>query len=285
MAATGMPSWAEAEFSGPQWADYQQQIQQLQARDYPGNHFPRPWDLQNLLPDEAATRSGFPIRFVPSEQIPGVAYEEHIYRSGQVSTRPDNWHDLFNALVWSKFPHIKAAMNAAHFEQLRNQRGAGRGKRRDALTLFDECGAVVVSRSETLLQALAGHEWTRAFLKMASDWDQDSRVFICGHAMLEKFLNPYKAMTAHILLVKIEGTEPGVSRSKMMQGIDEFLATKIADKRCLQSSRELSPLPLAGIPGWWQASVQDELFYSDRQVFRPLRTGVRRANILEWEKF
>src|SRR6478609_7172940 len=41
-------------------------------------------------------------------------YELHIADTGEVETRPDNWHDFFNALSWVAFPGSKAAINAQH---------------------------------------------------------------------------------------------------------------------------------------------------------------------------
>jgi hypothetical protein len=46
--------------------------------------------------------SGQRIRFVPP-QDDGKAYECRIWERGEVETRPDNWHDFFNALVWLPF--------------------------------------------------------------------------------------------------------------------------------------------------------------------------------------
>ena len=52
----------------------------------------------------------------------------------------------------------------------------------------------------------------------------------------------------------------------------EFLDRQIADQflagNMLTAPACLSPLPLAGIPGWWPDAVQDDAFYSDLQVFR-----------------
>ena len=57
--------------------------------------------------------SGQRIRFVPP-QDDGKAYECRIWERGEVETRPDNWHDFFNSLVWLSFPHTKNAISAAH---------------------------------------------------------------------------------------------------------------------------------------------------------------------------
>ena len=46
-----------------------------------------------------------PLRFALPESH--VDYELQAYRSGVVSTRPDNWHDAFNALVWLSFQRAK----------------------------------------------------------------------------------------------------------------------------------------------------------------------------------
>ncbi|TGT79046.1 DUF3025 domain-containing protein, partial [Mesorhizobium sp. M8A.F.Ca.ET.161.01.1.1] len=40
----------------------------------------------------------------------GLHYETRIAR-GRIATRADNWHDLFNALVWAAYPQLKRALN------------------------------------------------------------------------------------------------------------------------------------------------------------------------------
>ena len=64
--------------------------------------------------------SGQRIRFVPP-QDDGKAYECRIWERGEVETRPDNWHDFFNALVWLAFPHTKNAISAAHVRGVRDE--------------------------------------------------------------------------------------------------------------------------------------------------------------------
>jgi hypothetical protein len=43
----------------------------------------------------------------------GLVYECRIWETGEVETRPDNWHDFFNALVWLSFPQTKIAVSAS----------------------------------------------------------------------------------------------------------------------------------------------------------------------------
>ncbi len=57
----------------------------------------------------------------------------------------DNLHDFFNGLAWLHFPQAKRCLNelqAAEIDQRRRGRPP-RGPLRDALTLFDENGAVL----------------------------------------------------------------------------------------------------------------------------------------------
>src|SRR6185503_18023178 len=87
------------------------------------------------------SESGKPIRFVPPSSSDPY-YEVHVFETGHVQTRPDNRHDLFNALAWLAFPITKARINAMHAAEIPRE-GGTRGRLRDMLTIFDEGGAIV----------------------------------------------------------------------------------------------------------------------------------------------
>ena len=107
-----MGDWFSAiNSTDPIWAGYIELLGQLK-----GDGFPTAADLNNLLSPDAVNAQGLPVRFVPSSQTPDVNYETHIYSTAQVSTRELSWHDLFNALVWARYPRIKSAINALHFQ-------------------------------------------------------------------------------------------------------------------------------------------------------------------------
>jgi len=240
----------------PYWQDYRELLNQLT-----GDSFPDPWVLNRLLQADSVNESGRAIRFVPACQLPGVAYEKHIHETGEVSTRESSWHDLFNALVWCRLPRLKSAMNAIHFQNLGAEETGQRGRLRDALTLLDESGVIVVSGNEQILDALAKRNWDQVFVECGTHWGATLRVIVCGHALLEKFLNPYKSITAHALLLKMADTSS-------IQNIDEVLANRLVKNKLFSSPVGLSPLPLMGIPGWWNDGAQDADFYADRAVFR-----------------
>lgn len=218
--------------------------------------------LTRLLPPDTANQRGLPIQFVAASGLDVRDYEKHIYETGEVSTREDNWHDLFNALAWCRFPKLKAAMNARHYGELGTERTGRRGRIRDALTLLDESGVIISGTEPDVLRTLAEKDWHSVFVIHRDKWRTGIRVTVCGHAILEKFLDPYKAVTAHALLLQTPG-------KMSVTELDRWLARALLEKKILESPASLSPLPLMGIPGWWQAGEQDKEFYGDHHVFRP----------------
>ena len=254
-----MNCWkSDIDLEHPCWNGYRELLERL-----PGESFPGTETLSAELTQGICSRHGAPIRFQPAASLPGVDYELHIFETGEVSTREQNWHDLFNALVWCRLPRLKVAMNALHYEHLDLSHGGQRGRLRDALTLLDESGIIVAGSNIDLLNALANRDWHAAFVTHRASWAEETRVMVCGHAILEKFLQPYKSITAHALLLH--------TPSVMSRGdIDRLLGSSLSNPRWLQSPAMLSPLPLMGIPGWWGAGEQNRDFYDDQDVFRPL---------------
>jgi len=247
----------------PYWQDYLPFVQQLAGRDFPACD-----QLNALLPDDLNSESGQSIRFMPSNELADEPYEQRIYSTGQISTRPDNWHDLFNAMVWMRFPRIKTAMNTLHYHAWSEQEDGSRGFVRDALTLFDECGVIVFSDDRKMLTALAERRWTDAFLD--ESFRTSVQLAISGHAMLEKYLSPYKSMTAKVLLLHVDTDFLKLPRQQMLVFIDQKIAGQMLDGQLLTKPACLAPLPLAGVPGWWLENEQASGgFYDDLQVFRP----------------
>lgn len=267
------------ELNSPYWQGYAGLLQHLGLGTAKPDRLPAVAGLNSLLDQYVLPKAGKSIRFVPAQHLPAVAYEEHIYRTGEISTREDNWHDLFNALVWARFPCIKAALNDRHFAEIQRGNVTTRGKVRDAITLFDECGVVVIGDREESLWALAERTWQQLFCQDRSDWQQHLRVFVMGHALLEKFLSPYKSLTAQVMVFRDVSGFLQKEDEWQTEQLDQILASQIQAGDRLRSSSELSPLPLMGIPGWWLAEPQDDGFYADEQVFRPPPTGFSPAKI------
>ena len=268
-----IPWFSSIDLQRPFWRDYRTLISGLQIATGNSPDFPTLSQLQATLPDCAGNRSGQSVTLVPGERLSATRYEQRIFLNGEISTRKNNWHDLFNALVWARFPRLKSAMNAVHYQQIGIQQNNRRSRLRDALTLLDECGVIVVSDKRPPLLDLAALDWHAAFRQRAACWLDEIQVFVCGHALLEKFLNPYKSLTAHAVLVRLGSSSAGRPRESLLRAVDRRMAEMLLGGGQFKSPASLSPLPLMGIPGWWPGGLQDDAFYADPEVFR--RPGKR----------
>jgi hypothetical protein len=199
------------------------------------------------------------MHFVPQSALPaGMAYEAFIHAKRQVPTR-DNLHDFFNGLVWLHYPQLKRRMNQLQAQAIALQGvGARRGPVRDALTVFDENGAVLLA-PEALWQALQARQWQRLFVELRPLWRQ-AQLHIVGHALLEQLVQPRKPLTAHVYRSRKpwDGAQP----------VDAWLAQDL-DAEHLEG-KPFTPLPVLGIPGWW-AENENFSFYDDSFVFRSAR--------------
>lgn len=234
----------------------------------------------NALNQQAFTASlqnhrGIALSFVNQTELPeGVAYEAFISSTGKIPTR-DNAHDFFNALVWLSFPNIKRELNAIQAKHIA-QHGINhiRGGIRDAATVFDEnCALLVISDhslGKQLARALQHHEWISLFIDQRIPFIEHTEVFIFGHALMEKLLNPYKSITAHTKIIMAPDHYFSQSKPDRIKWLDLEIAKQLsAEQPQLLDMSWFTPLPILGIPEWWPA--QNFNFYADAQVFRPYK--------------
>lgn len=205
------------------------------------------------------------VRFVAQQDLPvGMAYESFILERAQVPTR-DNLHDFLNALMWLHWPQAKRRMNRLHGAVVHEQGvGARRGPLRDALTVLDENGALLLA-PQALRAALQARQWQQAFVHLRPLWQQ-AQVLVVGHALLEKLVQPRKAITAHILVLPPEQEE--VLHTDGEPVADAALAAALQPAHLC--SKPFFPLPVLGVPGWCAENV-NFCFYDDSSVFRPPR--------------
>lgn len=199
------------------------------------------------------------LRFINQNEslpYPEMGYEERIYEHGMIATRKNNWHDFFNAMVWHRFPNIKIAINAAHYHEVQKQNSSLRSRKRDLLTLFDECG-VIIFANPSVHELIRQHQWKELFIGNKEQWLSGNITMITfGHAMYEKYMQPYIGMTAQALLL------PNTFKSDY----DNQIGKLIANGKMLLCKSELSPLPVLGIPQWHKN--QDDEFYANENYFR-----------------
>ncbi len=242
------------------------------ARRVNGEVWPSLAALRRLVADAGIrTASGLPLRLTPPGNGGGTAipYEVRIHERGELEFRQCNWHDLFNLLVWLTFPRAKAALNARHYAAL-TATGATAGRRgplRDALTLFDESGVIVLSAEGGLLDLIREFRWLQLFWERRTAVIDGMRFLLFGHALCEKALAPYRGMTGHSLLLEVDRDFLGLPLRLQLEQVDDLVARRIAGPQALHHARELSPLPVLGVPGWHEGN-ESAGYYADRDHFR-----------------
>ena len=201
---------------------------------------------------------GAPLAFVRQGELPrDEPYESFIFRTGRCPTR-ENLHDFFNGIVWHSFPLAKARLNQLHAAQIERGAARQRGPVRDAITVFDENGAVLHA-PQAIMNALVARDWRRLFVDLRPLW-KDVSVTVFGHALLEKLVSPRKALTAHVWHL------PCPTRD--LPAADAWLAAQL--EAGVLANKPFTPLPVMGIPNWCEGN-QNFSFYDDSLVFRPGR--------------
>jgi hypothetical protein len=233
-------------------------------------------ELLNALADESGrvvNARGLRVRFVPQAAKPDSeedGFEPRAYLRGEVQVRPFNWHDLFNALVWMTFPTAKAVINARHVEDMQAGGRAKRSPQRDALTLFDEDGVVVLSSDPELLDLVRQFCWKRLFVERREEVREKMRFCVFGHALYQKGLKPFVGMTGKAVLLEAPVALNGTDGPARWRELDRLLSTYLWNRETLTRGSDLAPLPVLGIPGWWPGN-SDPAFYDNTHYFRPGR--------------
>lgn len=211
---------------------------------------------------------GLPIRFVPQADLPAdTPYETFISQTGAVPTR-DNLHDFFNALIWLGFPLIKRQLNSLQAEELARSAGVlpQRGMARDVATIFDENAAIFVTADPELIDALREHRWQDLFIAQRRQFGTGCEVRLFGHALIEKLVSPFKAITAHAWPVVADSRYFSWCEEERRHWLEHAISPALKSDITM---RVYSPLPVLGVPGWHER--QDDDFYGDVTVFRPRR--------------
>ena len=192
-------------------------------------------------------------------------YEPRIYLKKELQTRTENWHDFFNAMIWLNFPKTKTTLNELHFKASTNRpKGSNRSTLENRITQFDECGAVILSSQQHLLDLVEQHQWQSLFIDQQSAFKEDFHCVVFGHAIYEKEINPYIGMTCHCLLLE---NKEMLEKAKTgdYSDLDHYLADQWQNKISLNPVK-FSAFPVLGTPGYW--NNQNEDFYQNKNYFR-----------------
>ena len=196
-------------------------------------------------------------------------FEARTFFCGEVLVRPQNWHDLFNALVWMTFPKSKAVINKLHISTMSAVGGAQRTPKGDALTLFDEDGMIIVSRNKKLLNLIQNFKWYDLFWENRRLVEREMQFIVFGHGLYEKMLRPRVGLTGKGILIFWKGSSD--QSTKALPEIDQILSNHLCDDNNLRHGKVFSPIPLLGVPGWFRGG-DEESFYENKNYFRAGRT-------------
>ncbi|WP_350562147.1 DUF3025 domain-containing protein [Psychrobacter sp. CAL346-MNA-CIBAN-0220] len=218
------------------------------------------------------------LQFVAQDTLPeGEAYESFISSTGNIPTR-DNLHDLFNGSIWLTFPKTKALLNYHHMGQIAVQGIRDiRGRVRDTITVFDENGAILVTSEPQIGEAVINFDWQASLVSPRDNWENlrqpnkeaKAAVYIFGHALLEQLIQPRKPLCAHSVIINVTPDFFTLSLPDRLAYIDNKLAEHMYQLLSQDdiTPRNLSPLPILGVPHFWDDNANPE-FYKDSDVFR-----------------
>ena len=197
-----------------------------------------------------------------NEALGALAYERRV-ALGEVPTR-DLSHDWYNGMVWLAFPKVKLWINAQHLgdasakTQALSASGNGRSRFRDALTLFDESGALLLTTRKDMLFSLMEHNWSGVFSQRDDSWHAQNRLLVFGHGLLDSMPGAHPGLCAKVLPVLV---------ADLTSSTDTLEQMMLDVLKQVREPSNFSPLPVMGVPGWFDLSAQPG-FYENRQVFR-----------------
>jgi hypothetical protein len=210
------------------------------------NRFPTPDELSALYSERTAHLPLAPLRFVAAPKTkpkrpkhqpidPSTLYEGRVIDRGEVPTRLDDWHDLFNALAFVHFPRAKRALHARQYGIIKSRLTPSsvrlpnaRTREQDALSLFDE-GGICVAAPPSLADALheADDDTLRRELARGA-----VRVVPFGHALYEHMVARLPVPLGTLVVVPLSGEV--IASDALLAQLDLALARQLDDPRLFQ---------------------------------------------------
>lgn len=241
------------------------------ARILDGQDWPTLQELEVCLRGLRHPDTGTPLRFAAQDQrllSDGLHYERRIAQQGIIATRPNNWHDLFNALVWASYPKLKLALNRLQVRDLGKGPRGNRTRYQQSLTHVDEAGLLVATEHDFLLDAIDGHDWHGLFAVQRAAWGTHICVHVFGHALFDLARKPHLTLAGKALLFKVPPGFCGLPFHDRAQRLDACAAQAVSEGRLAADPADMPSLPLAGIPGW-RADNEHADFIRHAPCFRP----------------
>jgi hypothetical protein len=206
--------------------------------------WPRLEQLSDLVEEERRRRAPdqAPVRFVPAARPrrrgarPPLAladlYDGRIALGGEVPCLDSSYHDLFNALVWAAFPRSKRALHRRQFQALQASLPAGlerlpnrRTRERDALTLFDEGGSLLLAvasrRGAAERKGLAARPLRHR--------QAPPRAMLFGHALMDHLCFESGPVRSAAMRVVLDADVADATGRELLDAVDRALCQLLLD--------------------------------------------------------
>ena len=195
-------------------------------------------------------------------------YESLVYQQGILLTRPKNWHDFLNILVWLGFPKLKGLINALHYSENQKKYKNNRTPLQNKLTQFDESGLIILTSQSDLIELIYQHRWQAFFCQQKSNVNKNLKCFAFGHSILERLLNPYVGLTAKALIFKVDSEILKLPTIEALSHIDLLCCGYLEQNKMQFQHNKLQPFPLLGMTEIIEKNNDDYIQY--KNYFRPL---------------
>ena len=176
-------------------------------------------------------------------------YDGRISRAGEVPTRERDWHDFFNALCFMTFPRAKRALHRRQFQVLSRRVGPGalrlpiaRTAEQDALTLFDEGGAVIAAEAPAYQPLADAADAERPGLLRELVEQRLARVIPFGHALFEHLVEGLRCPGGSTRLARVR--DVNVDQPQLLAAVDVALSALLGDPHVFLEPREGAHLRL-----------------------------------------
>jgi hypothetical protein len=179
-------------------------------------------------------------------------YDGRITCSGEVPTRERDWHDFFNALCFMTFPRAKRALHGRQFRILKQRVEPGatrlpgaRTPEQDALTLFDEGGAVIAASAEAYPPLAAAGDAERADVLRHFVHREQARVIPFGHALFEHLVEGLRCPGGSTRIVQVAHVSG--QDQQLLAAVDREVTALLESGTTFRGPREGAHLRLADL--------------------------------------
>ncbi|MGZ8256901.1 MAG: DUF3025 domain-containing protein, partial [Gallionella sp.] len=138
---------------------------------------------------------------------------------------------------------------------------------RDSNTLLDESGVIVACANPKLAALLRDFQWRELFWQQRAVVQSQMGFYVFGHGLYEKAMQPYIGMTGQGIVIDVAQDFFSWNTPAQHAHLDEKLARYWSNPTHCQSTRELCPVPLLGVPSWWADNCSED-FYANTAYFR-----------------